>query len=92
MELGDVQVVDPGPRSHASALLVQRRVRRTIETARAYSARNRRDDALGVLLAAKHLAPERFKHHAISCRLVLLAAEPPRRRGARGRHRGRTGW
>lgn len=72
MELGDVQVaVDLGPRVDASGLPVERQVRHAIETARAYSARNRRDDALGVLLDAEQLAPEQIKHHAISRQLVL---------------------
>ena len=47
MELGDVQIaVDLAPRIDASALPLERRVRHAIETARAYTARNRRDDAL----------------------------------------------
>lgn len=72
MELGDVQIaLDIGPRVDASALPVERQVRHAIETARAYSARNRRDDALAVLLDAEQLAPEQIKHHAISRQLVL---------------------
>ena len=50
---------------------VERQVRHASETASAYSARNRRDDALGVLLNAEQLAPEQIKHHAISRQLVL---------------------
>lgn len=72
MELGDVQVaVDLGPRVDASGLPVERQVRHAIETARAYTARNRRDDALQALLDAERLAPEQVKHHAISRQLVL---------------------
>jgi len=72
MELCDVQVaVDLGPRVDASGLPVERQVRHAIETARAYSARNRRDDALGVLLDAEQVTPEQIKHHAISRQLVL---------------------
>ncbi len=72
MELGDVQIaLDLGPRVDASALPVERQVRHAIETARAYSVRNRRDDALAVLLDAEQLAPEQIKHHAISRQLVL---------------------
>ncbi len=72
MELGDVQVaVDLAPRIDASGLPAERRVRHAIETARAYTARNRRDDALGVLLDAEQLAPEQVRHHAISRQLVL---------------------
>lgn len=72
MELGDVQIaLDLGPRIDTSDLPVERQVRHAIETARAYSARNRRDDALAVLLDAEQLAPEQIKHHAISRQLVL---------------------
>ena len=72
MELGDVQVaVDLAPRIDASALPTERRVRHAIETARAYTARNRRDDALRVILDAEQLAPEQIHHHAISRQLVL---------------------
>jgi tetratricopeptide (TPR) repeat protein len=72
MELGDVQVaVDLAPRIDTSGLPTERRVRHAIETARAYTARNRRDDALGVLLDAEQLAPEQIRHHAISRQLVL---------------------
>jgi transcriptional regulator with XRE-family HTH domain len=72
MELGDVQIaVDLAPRIDATGLPTERRVRHAIETARAYTARNRRDDALGVLLDAEQLAPEQIRHHAISRQLVL---------------------
>ncbi|GAA3251391.1 helix-turn-helix transcriptional regulator [Pseudonocardia petroleophila] len=72
MELGDVQIaVDLAPRIDTSRLPAERRVRHAIETARAYTARNRRDDALGVLLDAEQLAPEQIRHHAISRQLVL---------------------
>jgi transcriptional regulator with XRE-family HTH domain len=72
MELGDVQVaVDLAPRIDTSALPTERRVRHAIETARAYTARNRRDDALTVLLDAEQLAPEQIRHHGISRQLVV---------------------
>lgn len=72
MELGDVQVaVDLGPRVDTAALPTERRVRHSIELARAYSAWNRRDDALGVLLGAERLAPEQVRHHYLSRQLVL---------------------
>jgi transcriptional regulator with XRE-family HTH domain len=72
MELGDVQLaLNLGPRVDTSGLPVERQVRHAIEIARAYSARNRRDDALAVLLDAEQLAPEQVKHHAISRQLVL---------------------
>lgn len=63
--------VDLAPRIDASDLPIERRVRHAIETARAYAARYRRDDALAVLLDAEQLAPEQIKHHAISRQLVL---------------------
>jgi len=67
MELGDAQVaVDLGPRVDASRLPIERRVRHAIETARVYSARNRRDDVLDVMLEAEQLALEQIKHHALS--------------------------
>lgn len=72
MELGDVQIaVDLISRIDASHMPVERRVRHGIETARAYTARNRRDDALAALLEAEQLAAEQIKHHAISRQLVL---------------------
>jgi hypothetical protein len=72
MELGDVQVaVDLGPRVDASALPTERRVRHAIEIARAYSAWNRRDEALSVLLDAEQQAPEQVRHHFLSRQLVL---------------------
>jgi transcriptional regulator with XRE-family HTH domain len=72
MELGDVQVaVDLAPRIDAAGLPTERRVRHAIETARAYTARNRREDAITVLLDAEQLAPEQIRHHAISRQLVL---------------------
>ncbi len=72
MELGDVQVaLDLASHIDATLLPIERRVRHALETARAYTARNRRDDALAVLLAAEQLAPEQIRHHAISRQLVL---------------------
>jgi transcriptional regulator with XRE-family HTH domain len=72
VELGDLQVaVDLGPRVDASALPVERRIRHRIEIARAYSAWNRREEALGVLLDAEQDAPEQVRHHFISRQLVV---------------------
>lgn len=71
-ELGDVQIaVDLIPRIDASHMPIERRVRHAIETARVYTARNRRDDALAVLLEAEQFAAEQIMHHAISRQLVL---------------------
>ena len=72
MELGDVQIaLNLAPNLDTSALPVERQVRHLIETARAYSAHNRRNDALALLLDAEHLAPEHVKHHGLSRQLVL---------------------
>lgn len=72
VELGDLQVaVDLGPRVDVSALPVERRIRHRIEVARAYSAWNRRDEALTILLDAEQDAPEQIRHHFISRQLVL---------------------
>ncbi len=72
VELGDLQVaVDLGPRVDVSALPVERRIRHRIEIARAYSAWNRRDEALAILLDAERDAPEQIRHHFISRQLVL---------------------
>jgi transcriptional regulator with XRE-family HTH domain len=72
VELGDLQVaVDLGPRVDVSALPVERRIRHRIEIARAYSAWNRRDEALTILLDAEQDALEQIRHHFISRQLVL---------------------
>jgi tetratricopeptide (TPR) repeat protein len=72
VELGDLQVaVDLGPRVDVSPLPVERRIRHRIEVARAYSAWNRREEALTILLDAERDAPEQIRHHFISRQLVL---------------------
>jgi hypothetical protein len=72
MELGDVQIaLDIGPALDTSGLPTERRVRHALELARAYSARNRSDDALAVVLDAERTAPEQVRHHYISRQLVL---------------------
>ena len=69
MELGDVQIaLDLGPTVDTTELPAERRV---LELARAYSARNRRDEGLAVLLSAEQIAPEQIRHHFISRQLVL---------------------
>lgn len=70
--LGDVQIaLDIGPGLNTSGLPAERRVRHALEVARAYSARNRRDDGLAVLLEAERTAPEQVRHHFIARQLVL---------------------
>jgi transcriptional regulator with XRE-family HTH domain len=79
MELGDVQVaIDLGPRIDTSALPTERRVRHALETARALSTSNRRDEALATVLGAERLAPEQVRHHFISRQLVLSWMKNPR--------------
>lgn len=58
------------PQVDVSALPTERRVRHVIELARAYSAWNRRDEALSVLLDAEQQAPEQVRHHIMSRQLV----------------------
>lgn len=71
LELGDVQVaIDLAPRVDATALPTERRARHAMETARAYSAWNRTDEAMATLLDAEHFAPEQVRHHAVSRNLV----------------------
>ncbi|WP_441250542.1 helix-turn-helix domain-containing protein [Kitasatospora sp. McL0602] len=71
MELGDVQIaVDLGPRIDPSALPVERRVRHTLELARAYNAQNRMGEALALVLDAEELAPEQVRYHPIPRDLV----------------------
>lgn len=83
MELGDVdQALQLGPRVDPSPLPVERQVRHRLEIARAHSARNDRDAALGLILEAEQVAPEQVRHHALSRDLVLTWMR--RTRGALG--------
>jgi hypothetical protein len=71
IELGDIQVaLDQGPRIDASALPIERRVRHTLEVARAYAAHNEPAEALSLVLDAEELAPEQVQYHFISRQLV----------------------
>jgi transcriptional regulator with XRE-family HTH domain len=71
-ELGDFQVaLDLGPRVDTASLPTERRVRHALEVSRAYSSRNRQDDALAVLLDAEQMAPEQVRHHFLGRQLVL---------------------
>lgn len=71
-ELGDYQVaLDLGPRVDTTALPMERRVRHALEVSRAYSSRNRQDEALTVLLDAEQMAPEQVRHHFLGRQLVL---------------------
>ncbi|GAA4782055.1 hypothetical protein GCM10023329_34710 [Streptomyces sanyensis] len=71
-ELGDIQVAaDLGSRIDTTALPVERRVRHSLEVARALSSWNRTDEALAVLLEAEQAAPEQVRHHYLSRELVI---------------------
>ena len=71
MELGDVQIaLDLGPGIDTTGLPTERRVRHSLEIARALSTSRRRDDALGVVLEAEQRAPEQVRHHFLSRNLV----------------------
>ncbi|MFJ4771526.1 helix-turn-helix domain-containing protein [Streptomyces uncialis] len=71
-ELGDLQIAaDLGPRIDTSDLPVERRVRHSLEVARALSAWNRTDEALSILLDAEQAAPEQVRHHYLSRELVI---------------------
>lgn len=83
MELGDVQIaVDLGPRIVTTGLPTERRVRHSIETARAFARWNRVDSALDLLLDAELQAPEQVRYHRLSRSLVrdmLRRPRPPSR-------------
>ena len=80
MELGDVQIaLDLGPALDTSGLPTERRVRHALDVARAYSARNRRDEGLAIVLDAERIAPEQVRHHYISRQLVLTWMRQQRR-------------
>jgi transcriptional regulator with XRE-family HTH domain len=80
MEFGDVQIaLDIGPALDTSGLPTERRVRHALDVARAYSARNRRDEGLAVVLDAERMAPEQVRHHYISRQLVLTWIRQQRR-------------
>lgn len=80
-ELGDIQIAaDLGERIDTARLPVERRVRHSLEVARALSAWNRTDEALAALLDAEQIAPEQVRHHYLSRELVTGWI-----RGTRGR-------
>ena len=80
MELGDVQIaLDIGPALDTSGLPTERRVRHALDVARAYSARNRREEGLAVVLEAERMAHEQVRHHYIGRQLVLTWMRQQRR-------------
>jgi transcriptional regulator with XRE-family HTH domain len=71
-ELGDMQVaMDLGPGVDTSGLPTERRTRHNLEMARAFSARNRVDEALEFILQAEAWAPEQVRSHYLARELVL---------------------
>jgi hypothetical protein len=71
-ELGDIQVaVDLGRRVDTSRMPLERRVRHSLEVARALSAWDRTDEALETVLKAERAAPEQVRYHVLSRQLVL---------------------
>ncbi|RJS46559.1 XRE family transcriptional regulator [Nocardioides cavernaquae] len=73
MELGDVQIaVDLGPDLDTSAVPTERRVRHSLEVARALSTTNKRELALAAILDAERIAPEQVRYHYLSRHLVQM--------------------
>ncbi|MGI5511587.1 helix-turn-helix domain-containing protein [Streptomyces sp. CA-106131] len=83
-ELGDMQVaVDLGPQIDTSSLPTERRTRHNIEVARAFSAHNRIDEALAMVLEAESWAPEQVRSHYLARELVLTWVRNQRGRPSR---------
>ncbi|MFD9563233.1 hypothetical protein [Streptomyces sp. NPDC059994] len=59
-----------GSRIDTTALPLERRIRHSLEVARALSS-NSTDEALAVLLEAEQAAPEQVRHHYLSWELVI---------------------
>jgi hypothetical protein len=71
-ELGDVQVaIDLGPQIDTLPMPMERRVRHALEVSRAYSKRDRLDEAQATLLDAERMAPEQVRYHFLSRQLCL---------------------
>lgn len=71
-ELGDIQVaIDLGPEIDTTPMPMERRVRHALEVSRAYSRRNRIEEAQATLLDAERVAPEQVRYHFLSRQLVL---------------------
>jgi transcriptional regulator with XRE-family HTH domain len=93
MELGDLQIaVALGPRIDTTLLPVERRVRHSLETARALTRWNQVELALDLLLAAEHDAPEQVRYHQLSRLLIreLINRPRPPRRATELAHRMRV--
>lgn len=83
MELGDVQrAIGIGVGLDTSVMPIERRVRHSIETARALMRRNQIDGALDLLLDAERVGSDQIRYHRLSraiVRDILTRARPPRR-------------
>lgn len=83
-ELGDLQVaLDMGPGIDTTSLPTERRTRHNLEVARAFSSRNRIDEALSLVLEAEFWAPEQVRSHYLARELVLSWVRSQRGRPSR---------
>lgn len=82
LEFGDVQrALAIGPGLDTTGLPIERRVRHSIEVARAFVRHNRIADGIAELLGAEQVAPDQVRYHALSRMLVrdvLTRPRPPR--------------
>ncbi|WP_170318782.1 helix-turn-helix domain-containing protein [Allorhizocola rhizosphaerae] len=82
LEFGDVQrAIAIGPGLDTTRLPVERRVRHSIEVARAFVRYNQVDEGLFELLNAEQIAPDQVRYHALSRMLVrdiVTRPRPPR--------------
>lgn len=82
LEFGDIQrAIAIGPGLDTSALPIERRVRHSIEVARAFVRYNQVDEALTELLNAEQIASDHVRYHRLSRMLVrdiLTRPRPPR--------------
>jgi len=82
MEFGDVaRAIEIGPTVDTRALPIERRVRHSIEVARAFARWNRVDDALDALLSAEQIGPDQVRYHRLSrmiVREILSRSRTPR--------------
>jgi transcriptional regulator with XRE-family HTH domain len=81
MEFGDVETaLQIGPQIDTAGLPIERRVRHSLEIARALTSRRRFDEALSRVLDAELLAPEHVRTHFLSRQLVTGWVLDQRRR------------
>ncbi len=82
VELGDIQrAMAIGPGLDTSALPIERRVRHSIEVARAHVRYNQAGEAIAALLDAEQIAPDQVRYHRLSrmaVQEILSRPRPPR--------------